>query len=129
MRARQLLSWRNTGLFGVLLITLGTAYFFFDEATNDWYGTDILTVFAIIGMLGVLLAFIGLIGWAKRLGKTRRRHLAAMVFFAPWIAAFFGYLVDGLNMHGSAGLVFAILFLAISLTVILLIMAAISEQN
>jgi hypothetical protein len=129
MPARQFLSWRNTGLFGVWLVAIGTAYFFFDEVTADRYGTNILEVFGIIGMVGVLLALIGLIGWARQLGKHQRLQMAAWVFFAPWIAVFSGYLVDDLNIHGSAGLALALMFLSIILTIILLVMAAIAKQN
>jgi ABC-type transport system involved in cytochrome c biogenesis permease subunit len=125
MLARSILSWRSTCLFGVCLIALGLAYFFFDEVTVDRFGSSsVLTVFAYAGLVGVLLASIGLIGWAKQFGRKKRLQMAASVFFAPWIAVFFAYLVDDLNMHGSAGLVFLLLLFAIILTMILLIMAA-----
>lgn len=123
------LTWKNTGLLGVCLITLGITYFFFDEVTTDWYGSSLLNIFGIAGMVGVILAFIGVIGWAKQLGGKKRRQMAAWAFFAPWIVVLSGYLVDGLNIHGSAGLAFLLIFLAIILTVILLFMAAAAKQR
>jgi hypothetical protein len=124
MSARSRAFWRITALCGVFLIAIGTAYFFFDEATTDWFGSSLLDIFGMGAVLGVPLAFIGLIGWAKQLGKKERVQMAAAVFFAPWLLLFPGYLIDGMNVHGSAGPVILLMFIAAILAVVLLIMSA-----
>ena len=124
MSARPIFSWKNTSLLGVCLITLGFAYYLFDEVTIDRFGSSVLTVFAYAALVGVLLAFIGLTGWATQVGRKKRLRMAASIFFASWIPIFSGYLVDGMNMHGSAGPTVMLVLLAIILTTILLIMAA-----
>jgi hypothetical protein len=129
MSARSLGFWRSTALFGVFLITIGTAYFFLDEATADWFSSSLLDIFGMGAILGVPLAFIGLIGWAKQLGKKERVHMAAAVFFAPWLLLFPGYLIDGMNVHGSAGPVILLMFIAATLAVVLLIMSAAANRK
>jgi hypothetical protein len=129
MSARSLGFWRITALCGIFLITIGTAYFFFDEATTDWFGSSLLDIFGMGAVLGVPLAFIGLIGWAKQLGKKERVHMAAWVFFAPWLLLFLGYLIDGMNVHGSAGPVILLMFIASILAVVLLIMSAAANRK
>jgi hypothetical protein len=129
MSARSLNLWRITALGGLFLITIGTAYFFFDEATTDWFGSSLLDIFGIAAVLGVPLAFIGLIGWAKHLGKKERVQMAAAVFFAPWLLLFPGYLIDGMNFHGSAAPVISLMLIAAILAVVLLIMSAAATRN
>jgi hypothetical protein len=73
-------------------------------------------------VLGIPVAFIGLIGWAKHLGKKERVQMAAAVFFAPWLLLLPGYLIDGMNLHGSAGPVIFLMLIAAILAVVLLIM-------
>jgi uncharacterized protein with PQ loop repeat len=80
-------------------------------------------------VLGVPLAFIGLIGWAKQLGKKERVQMAASVFFAPWLLLFPGYLIDGMNVHGSAGPVILLMFIAAILAVVLLVMSAAANRK
>jgi hypothetical protein len=129
MSARSLGFWRITALCGVFLTTIGTAYFFFDEATTDWFGSSLLDIFGMGAVLGVPLAFIGLIGWAKQLGKRECVKMAAAVFFAPWLLLFPGYLIDGMSVHGSAGPVILLMFIAAILAVLLLIMSAAANRK
>jgi hypothetical protein len=130
MSARLLGFWRVTALCGVFLITIGAAYFFFDEATTDWFGSSgLLDIFGMGAILGVPIAFIGLIGWAKQRGKKERVKMAATVFFAPWLLLFPGYLIDGMNIHGSAVPVILLMFLAAILAVVLLIMSAAANRK
>jgi hypothetical protein len=121
--------WRIAALCGIFLITIGTAYFFFDEATTDWFGNSLLDVFGMGAVLGVPLAFIGLIGWAKQLGKKERVQMAAAVFFAPWLLLFPGYLIDGMNIHGSAGPVILLMFIGAILGVVLLVMSVVANRK
>src|SRR5277367_5867223 len=124
MSARSFGFWRITALCGVFLIATGTGYYFFDEATTDRFGSGLMDIFGMGAALGVPLAFIGLIGWAKQLGKKDRVKMAAAVFFAPWLLLFPGYLIDGMNVHGSAAPVIFLMFIAAILAVVLLIMSA-----
>jgi hypothetical protein len=129
MSARPLKYWRATALFGIFLVTINTAYFFFDEGTTDWYGSSLLDIFGMGAVINVPIAFIGLIGWAKQLGKKERRQMAAAVFFTPWLLLFPGYLIDNMNIHGSAGPVMLLILLGTILAVVLLIMAAAANRN
>jgi uncharacterized protein with PQ loop repeat len=129
MSARSPGFWRITALCGVFLITISAAYFFFDEATTDWFGSSLLDIFGMGAVLGVPLAFIGLIGWAKQLGKKERVQMAASVFFAPWLLLFPGYLIDRMNVHGSAAPVILLMFIAAILAVVLLIMSAAANRK
>jgi hypothetical protein len=128
MFVRSFLSWRNAALLGGLLIVTGVPYFFVDGVVT-YLPSEYFDYFGIGILAGVLLLFVSLIGWAKQHGRQERLKMATVVFLAPCIAAFFGYLADGLNVHGSAGLIFLLAFPAIILTVILLIMAAAANQN
>ena len=129
MSARSLKYWKATALFGIFLVTIGIAYFFFDEATTDWYGSSLLDIFGMGAVIGVPITFIGLIGWAKQVGKKARLQMAAAIFFAPWLLLFPGYLIDGMNMHGSAAPVMLLILLGTMLAVVLLIMAAVASQK
>jgi hypothetical protein len=129
MSARSLKYWKATALFGIFLITIGTGYFFFDEATTDWYGSSLLDIFGMGAVIGVPIAFIGLIGWAKQLGKKERIQMAATVFFSPLLLIVASYLIDGINIHGSAGPVMCLILLGTMLAVVLLIMAAVASQK
>jgi hypothetical protein len=110
------------------MVTIGTAYFFFDEATT-WFGGSLLDIFGMGAVLGVPVAFIGLIGWAKQLGRKKRVQMAAAIFFAPWLLLFPGYLIDGMNVHGSAGPVILLMFIGAILAVVLLIMSAATNRD
>jgi hypothetical protein len=129
MSARSLGFWRITALCGVFLVTIGTAYFFFDEATRDWFGSSLFNIFAMAAVIGVPVAFIGLIGWAKQLGKRERAKMGALVFFAPWLLLIPGYLIDGMNVHGSAGPVILPILIAAILAIVLLIMSAAANRE
>jgi hypothetical protein len=107
------LEWHTFSLADVIL-ELPSAYF-------DYFGMGIL--------VGILLTFVGLVGWAKQLGKQKRQQFAAFAFFTPWLGLILGYLDDGLNLHGSAVLVISLILLGTILAIILLIMAAAANQN
>jgi hypothetical protein len=55
--------------------------------------------------------------------------MAASVFFAPWLLLFPGYLIDGMNVHGSAGPVILLIPIAAILAVVLLIMSAAANRK
>jgi ABC-type transport system involved in cytochrome c biogenesis permease subunit len=130
MSARSLGFWRITAFCGIFLVTIGTAYFFFDEATTDRFGSSSLVdIFGMGAVLGVPIAFIGLVGWAKQLGRKGRIQMAASVFFAPWLLLFPGYLIDGMNIHGSAGPVMFLMLIAAILAVVLLIMSEAANRK
>ena len=129
MSAQSVGFWKITAFCGIFLVTIGTAYFFFDEATTDSFGNNLLEIFGTGAVLGVPVAFIGLIGWAKQLGRKGRIQMAASAFFAPWLLLFPGYLIDGMNFHGSAVPVIFLMFIAAILAVVLLIMSAAANRK
>jgi hypothetical protein len=65
----------------------------------------------------------------KAAKQKRARSMAAAVFFAPWLLLLAGYLIDGLNFHGSAALVVLLILIAAILAVVLLIMAAAAKSK
>jgi hypothetical protein len=82
-------------------------------------------VFASAGLVGVILCFIGLIGWCRRLARERRVLMALSVFIAPWIVLLLSYLTVGVHLHGSAAPVIMLIFPATILAVILLIVPSV----
>ncbi len=128
MSARSLKYWRATALFGIFLIATGTASYFFD-LISDRFGSSLIDILGMGAVIGIPIAFIGLIGWAKQLGKKARSRMAAAVFFTSWLLLIPGYLIDNMNIHGSAGPVMGLIFLSTILAVVLLIMAAATSQK
>jgi len=79
------------------------------EFISDDYG-----FFGVAMLAGVLVAFIGLIGWSRKLAKERRLPMASLVLVSPWAVLLLGYPVAGINVHGAAAPVMA-LFVPVSL--------------
>jgi hypothetical protein len=120
-----LLLWKVGSIFGVSLIAIGVAAGYVDVATHfrfqflsDDSGTFILAI-----LVGLLLVFVGLIGWAKHLKPGTRARRAGIVFAAPWIALLVGYPIAGNNIHGPGAILLVMIIPATILAVVLLIMA------
>jgi hypothetical protein len=121
--------WRIVTLIGAGLLALAIASYL-----------DVLTRFRFefieyhfeavgyIGLSGLVLLFVGCICRARYLDKQQCLRMAAVVFFSPWAIAFISYLVDGLNVHGSAALMFLI-FPATLLALVLLLMARVVSKR
>ena len=84
-QSKSLLLWKISAIAGICLIGVGIGAGYFDEATNFRFEflSDHSAVFLIAALIGILSAFIGLIGWARRLDPGTRRRVAGMVFAAP----------------------------------------------
>jgi hypothetical protein len=123
--------WRLAALVGVFLITLGTAAFYIDVAAHfrfdfieHHYGE-----FGICILSGVILCFIGCIGWARLCSKQYRAMMAALVFIAPIAALLVGSPIGGTNIHGPSAITMMLIIPATILAVILLIMAAFGTRD
>ena len=112
-------------MLGATLVTFGVTAFYVDDKTRstwdliqqhyDALGTSILA--------GILLAFAGSIGWAKRSDKRRRRSMAGIVFIFPFAVLVLGSAADGANFHGPFAIAAMLIAPATILAVVLLIMA------
>jgi hypothetical protein len=117
-------------LLGTTLIVVGVSAFYIDVAARfrfdfieEHYG-----IFGGSILSGVVLAFVGCIGWAKSRGKSGRRSMAGAAFIAPWILLLAGSSVEGFNVHGSSMISVMLIFPSTILAVTLLIMAAVAQE-
>ncbi len=101
---------------------------FLDELSRFRFDVnyDYVGLMVLIGTIGT---FSGCIGWARHLGRSGRASMGWLVFVVPWVFLFFGYLVDGLNVHGSAGPVFLLTIPATILAIVLWTMAVMKPRR
>jgi hypothetical protein len=119
--------WKAGSLIGVFLLALGITAGYFDIATRFAFPfiSDHFEIFLLGIIIGLLCAFICLIGWATHLRRSARGRLAVVVFVAPWLAGAAGYPIAGTNIHGPAALLMYIVGpTSVLLAFVLLIMAA-----
>jgi hypothetical protein len=125
MQSVPLWLWKVISILGGSLIAIGIAAGYVDVATR--FEFDFISrnfgIFILAILVGVGLAFGGLIGWAKRLKREARVRAAGLVFAAPWIAGLLGYPIAGNNIHGPAALLLLVIIPATILALVLLIMA------
>lgn len=97
-------SWRNTVAAGVCLILIGIGAGYLDVATQFRFDfiSRYFDVFSFAALAGVLLAFVGCIGWSRHLKKRQKILLAVAAFIFPWMVLLVGYPIGGINMHGAA---------------------------
>ena len=118
--------WRLAAILGALFLVLPPVFEWVDVASHFRF-EFIDDYFDAIGLLipvGIVLCFVGCIGWAKHMDRTGRVSLAFGVFAACCAEVLLGYLVDGMNVHGSAGLIVISLLPMPILIAVLWIMAA-----
>jgi drug/metabolite transporter (DMT)-like permease len=123
--------WKLVALAGVFLIALGTAAFYVDVAAHfrfdciernyDAFGMSIL--------VGIGVAFVGFIGWARLCDRQGRGVMAALVFAAPFAALLLGSPIGGTNIHGPSAISMMLTIPATILAVILLIMGRFSSRK
>jgi hypothetical protein len=101
---------------------------FLDELPHFRFDVDYDYV-GLMVLIGALGTFSGCIGWARHLGRSGRASMGWLVFAVPWAFLFCGYLVDGLNVHGSAALVLLSGIPATILATVLWIMAAMKPRR
>jgi hypothetical protein len=118
--------WRLAALAGALFLVLPPVLEWVDSATHFRFESidDHFDEIGLLIPLGIVLCFVGCIGWAKRLERTGRASLAFGVFVACCAEVLLGYLIDGMNVHGSAGLIVISLLPMPILIIVLWIMAA-----
>jgi hypothetical protein len=118
--------WRGISLVGASLIAVGIGAFYVDEATRFHFEfiSDYSNVFGLLVVVGLILSFIGCIGWATQLRKRNLVQLVFLVLLVPWLALLIGYPIAGINFHGAAALVMMLIVPATVLAVTLAIMAA-----
>ena len=114
--------WKTTSILGMSFIAIAIAAGYVDVATRfefDFISRD-FGAFILATLVGIVLAFVGLIGWAKRLNRGARCRTAGLVFAAPWIARLLGYPIAGNNIHGPAALLLLLVIPATILALVLL---------
>jgi hypothetical protein len=116
---------------GIGLIVIGAAAGYVDVGTRFKFEfiSDYYEVFGLALLVGTLLSFIGLIGWARHLERQYRVRMAGLVFAFPWIAVLLGYPIDGINVHGAAPIVLMLIIPATVLSVVLLLIPAMKLGN
>jgi len=122
--------WKAGAIVGATLTLTAVAAGYVDVATHfrfnflsDYFGTLLLA-----GLIGVVMSSVGLVGWARRMGRGSKARMAGLVFISPWIVFLLGYPIAGDNVHGPAMLVVVLMIPAIVLAVILLIMAGLTRS-
>jgi hypothetical protein len=115
--------WRVVAIAGIGFVTIGAAAGYVDIATRFRFEfiSDDFEIFILALLVGTLISFIGLTGWARYLDRQSRVRMAGLVFAFPWIAVLLGYPIDGINVHGAAPLVLMLVAPASILSLVLLL--------
>ena len=118
--------WTVGIIIGIILIVTGVGAGYVDVATD--FKFDFLSRhfgwFILALLLGIVLSFGAVIGWAKQFAAGTRRRTAGVVFVAPVVAALALNSVQGFNVHGpSVFLFYLVMPAAWLLALVLLIMA------
>ena len=124
-RSTSLATWKIVSFLGIALVGVGILAGYVDVATHFRFEfiSDDFDTFMLASLIGVVLSFVGLIGWAAQPGPRRRGLTAGLVLIAPWIVLLFGAPIGGTNIHGPAALVMLLIFPATILALVLAIMA------
>jgi hypothetical protein len=118
--------WKAIAIAGTCLLAVGIGAGYLDDLTHyefEFISNHYDDIIGPIGFIGLLLAFVGCIGWATYLGRQNRRRMALTVFIAPWAILLLGYPISGINIHGYSALVMLLIFPATLLGIVLGIMA------
>jgi len=123
--------WRAIANCGIGLLTIGLGAFSVDFVSRGRFELidDHYQLFLTAISIGLLATLLGLIGWAKHLGKQGRARIGVITFCAPIAVCLLGGLIGGTNVHGTFYLfLFAMTPLSL-LGLVLLFMAAASPRN
>jgi hypothetical protein len=116
--------WKIGTLIGTVLLVIGISAGYIDIATHFAVSLLSSNVFPLSILVGLLLVFACLIGWATHVTRAVRLRLALLVFVAPWLGLAVGYPFAGSNIHGPAVfLMYVVGPASILLALVLLIMA------
>lgn len=116
-------AWKAVSLAGIVLTTIGASAGYIDIATGFRFEalSDHFEFLTLCLLVGAVIAFTGLIGWARHLKRPSRFRMAGWVFAFPWILCLLGYPIAGFNVHGPAPLVLLLIIPATILAVLLLL--------
>lgn len=123
--------WTVGVVAGLILLVVGVGAFYIYEVNHfpsDFFDRNI-TNFLLAILFGTVLTFAAVIGWAKQFGRRTRSRTAGIVFVAPWIGVFLGYQIDGMNVHGASGFIMLLLPVAMILSFVLAVMAAMASSK
>jgi hypothetical protein len=121
--------WRLVAIGGILIALTGAALLGLD-GVFDWdYSEDIFNTIGWATTAGIVLACVGLVGWARHLGRKGRYSLGWGLLLATFAVIASGYLIDGMNAHGSAGPVFLISFMTVVLAITFFIMGGVAKRD
>jgi hypothetical protein len=115
---------------GIVLIAFGISAGYIDVATHFRFEftSDDFEVFILALLVGIVLSFVGLIGWAAQPGVRGRGLTVGLVLIAPWIAVLVGSPVGGTNIHGPAALVMLLILPSTVLASVLTMMAGVKRN-
>jgi hypothetical protein len=119
--------WKIGSTVGTILIIVGVSAGYVDMITEFRYPfiSNRFGIFLLSTIVGILMAFVCVIGWARHLRPSTRAKVAAIVLPVPWLALMAGYPIAGANIHGPATLLmFMVGPASVLLGLVLLIMAA-----
>jgi hypothetical protein len=115
--------FRISAIVGTALLTISIAVTYID-ARVDFIG-DRYSAVVLVAILGVLLSFIGFVGWAAQVNGKTRILMAVLVFFYPLVAICIGIPIVGGSAPGVLIHIVGALFLpAFVLAIALIAMAA-----
>jgi hypothetical protein len=121
--------WRLVAIGGILIALTGAALLGLD-GVFDWdYNEDVFSAIGLAFAAGIVLACVGLVGWARHLGRKGRYSLGWGLMLATFAVIASGYLIDDMNVHGSAGLVLLTSFTTAVLAITLFIMGGVAKRD
>lgn len=122
--------WKPVTLSSTVAVSLCLAFGYIGVGSHftfdltNYYGT----VF-VVGAVAAVCACIGVIGWARHLGRGARVSLAIAVLVWPWTILLIGYPLAGTNIHGPAAPVLILIWPASILSLVLFIMAGVAKKD
>ena len=122
--------WRGLTFAGAILVAVGQGGMLLDftERGGSRFIVEHTGLFMLAIPAGILLVFIGAIGWAKHLIRGHRIAMALAVFIVPLAVCILIGLFVGANVHGPFFLFALPLAPALILSLILLLMAAFAKN-
>jgi hypothetical protein len=115
--------FKISAFLGTALVTTSIAFTYTDARVN--FIGDRYSAVVLVAVLGVVLVFIGFVGWAAQVNRKTRIQMAVLVFLYPVVAICIGIPIVGGSAPGVLIHIVGALFLpAFALAVALIAMAA-----
>jgi hypothetical protein len=121
--------WRSVAIAGTLLALIAAALLGLDGVFAWDYGEGVFNTIGLAITVGIVLACVGFVGWARHLGRKGRYSLGWGLLAVTFAAIAIGYLIDGMNVHGSAGPVLLMSFTTTVLAITLFIMGGAAKRD